>query len=139
MIQFPGSPPAGLGLASGRLAPCPERPNCVSSRATSATQAVAPLAYDGSADTAWRRLCESVQALGRATIVENARVGGTRYLRVEFRSSLLGFVDDAEFALDEDAEVIHVRSASRLGRLDFGVNRSRIERIRSGVSQGVPR
>ena len=42
----------------------------------------------------------------------------------------LGFVDDVQFLLDERARVIHVRSASRVGYWDLGVNRKRMEAIR---------
>ena len=58
------------------------------------------------------------------------------YLYAEFASNLMGFVDDVEFYLDKTAGVIHVRSASRLGQSDLGVNRQRIEAIRA-ASNGV--
>lgn len=59
----------------------------------------------------------------------------TGYLYAEFTSKLMGFVDDTEFYLDARAGVIHVRSASRLGRRDFDVNRERIEHIRAQLAQ----
>jgi uncharacterized protein (DUF1499 family) len=68
-----------------------------------------------------------LQALDRVTVVR-AEPG---YLYAEFRSKTLGFVDDFEARLDPAASVIHVRSASRLGRRDMGVNRARVEMIRS--------
>jgi len=49
----------------------------------------------------------------------------------------MGFVDDVEFLLDEKAGVIHVRSASRLGRSDFGVNRDRVETIRRQIASAM--
>lgn len=52
------------------------------------------------------------------------------YIRAESSSKLLGFVDDLEFYLPQDAKVIQVRSAARLGESDLGVNRRRIEQIR---------
>jgi uncharacterized protein (DUF1499 family) len=58
----------------------------------------------------------------------------TGYLYAEFRSRLLGYVDDVEFVHDAAAGVIHVRSASRLGRRDFGVNRDRVEAIRARMA-----
>ncbi len=62
--------------------------------------------------------------------VRFGRVGGGR-LKARFRSRWLRFVDDLELAVETQAGVIHVRSASRLGRRDFGVNRKRVEEIRS--------
>ena len=59
------------------------------------------------------------------------------YLYAEFTTRLMGFVDDAEFHLDEKSGVIDVRSASRLGRKDFGVNRARIEGIRAKISAAL--
>ncbi len=137
---FAVTPASARGLADdGTLAPCPDRPNCVSSRATVAAQAIAPLAYEGSAEAAWRRLGEWVRAAGGARVVAEQTVGGTPYLRAEFRSSVFGFVDDVEFALAAKAAVIHVRAAARTGYWDLGVNRARIERLRSAVTQGGAR
>jgi uncharacterized protein (DUF1499 family) len=58
------------------------------------------------------------------------------YLHVEFTSATMGFVDDVEFVLDAPARTIHVRSSSRLGYRDFGVNRERVEKIRSAFAEG---
>jgi len=55
------------------------------------------------------------------------------YLYAEFRTRRMRFVDDVEFAFDQNAGLIHVRSASRLGRRDFGVNRARVEAIRARI------
>jgi uncharacterized protein (DUF1499 family) len=71
-----------------------------------------------------------------------AEMKGTRiaeeelgYLHAEFRSALFGFVDDVEFRMDETAGRIDVRSASRTGWFDFGVNRRRVEEIRARFSR----
>jgi uncharacterized protein (DUF1499 family) len=53
------------------------------------------------------------------------------YLYVEFTSALWRFVDDVEFYFKDASKTIQVRSASRLGRSDLGVNRKRIETIRA--------
>jgi uncharacterized protein (DUF1499 family) len=110
---------------AGRLAPCPASPNCVNSLAGDPRHAVAPLAFDGASDEAWGRLRGIVLAMPGTSLAED-RPG---YLRVEFRSPLLGFVDDGEFLLDAAGRVIHVRSASRVGWSDRGVNRNRITTI----------
>jgi uncharacterized protein (DUF1499 family) len=126
---FAGEPPSNLGVKDGRLATCPASPNCVSSRAdpADAPHFIAPIAFKGDAGAAWRALRETVASSERVKIVDEQ----DGYLRAEFATRFLGFVDDAEFLLDAPARVIHVRSASRLGHRDFGVNRARIEALRT--------
>lgn len=131
---FAGDPPDTLGIRDGALAPCPDRPNCVSSRATDARHAIAPLAFRGDATTAWRRLAAEIRGMPGTRIVRD----DGDYLHAEFSSATLGFVDDVELALDAPARLIHVRSAARLGRYDFGVNRARIEALRSSLATDDP-
>lgn len=68
-----------------------------------------------------------IESMPRATIVER----GPRTLRAEFRSRIFRFVDDVQFEIDETKQTIEFRSASRVGRKDFGVNRKRMETIRA--------
>jgi uncharacterized protein (DUF1499 family) len=125
---FSGTRPDNLGISGGRLAPCKTTPNCVSSqvdRAADPGHYIDPLRYTGAAEAAWQALRQAVRDSERTKIVRED--GG--YLYAEFTSRLMGFVDDVEFQLDPTG-VIHVRSASRLGSSDFGVNRQRVEAIR---------
>ncbi len=124
---FAGSPPATLGVRDGRLAPCPDRPNCVSSEATDDAHRVAALDFTGDPAAALRRLDQVIAGQDGASIV--TRRDG--YLHAEFTTRLMGFVDDFEARLDPAAGVIQVRSASRLGYGDLGVNRRRVEAIRA--------
>lgn len=127
MAGCTGTRPRDLGVAAGVLRPCPGTPNCVSSEAgTPPAWLVAPLPAPAGA-TDLSRLAELLAAWPRTTVV----LQRADYLHVESTSRLLRFVDDVEFRYDTAAKVIQVRSASRLGRKDFGVNRDRIERIRS--------
>jgi uncharacterized protein (DUF1499 family) len=124
-----GKPPASIGAKGGRLAPCRPSPNCVSSqanRASDPTHFIEPLKFSGAPDAVWSALIEILKRAERASIVSTQ----SSYLHAEFTSRWLGFVDDVEFLLDAKARLIHVRSASRLGYRDFGVNRERIEMIR---------
>ena len=132
MGLFAGKPPSNLGVKDGRLAPCPRSPNCVASQADpgDATHHIAPITFKGDAGAAWRALRETVATSERVKIVSE-RDG---YLRAEFATKVIGFVDDVEFLLDAPARVIHVRSASRLGYRDFGVNRARIESLRTRLA-----
>lgn len=108
------------------LAPCPESPNCVSSKSTDTAHHAEPIAYGVSFEVALHRLRAIVGSMPRTRITRDEG----HYLRVEFRSRLAGFVDDVEFLADCDDAVIHVRSASRIGYWDLGANRRRVEQIR---------
>lgn len=126
LIGCSGTRPSNLGARDGGLLPCPSSPNCVSSQAPDEEHRVAPLPYSGSLDDAMHRLATIIRSLPRTAVITDT---GT-YLHVEFTSALFRFVDDVEFLADDTARVIHVRSASRLGTSDLGVNRKRIELIR---------
>jgi uncharacterized protein (DUF1499 family) len=120
------SPILLAGATPRTLAPCPESPNCVSSESADRAHFTEPLRYTGEAARAWQRLQSVLAAEPRITIIEDTG----SYLHAEARSLVFRFVDDVEFLLDSAHGVIHVRSASRVGYGDFGVNRRRVERIR---------
>jgi uncharacterized protein (DUF1499 family) len=124
--------PDGLGAAGGRLAACPPSPNCVCSADADAAHAIEPLAFTDPPDEAWRRLEAVLAAHPRTHVVTNQN----GYLHAECASFLFRFVDDVEFLLDREGKKIHVRSASRAGRSDLGVNRARVEAIRSAFGGG---
>lgn len=131
---FSSTRPGNLGLHAGMLAPCPNKPNCVSSTATDRRHAIAPLTFTGDPDSALQTLQTVVLGLARTRVISRE----ADYLYVECTSQLLGFVDDVEFTLNRQAKYIHVRSASRLGYSDFGVNRARIETIRAAFMAQQP-
>lgn len=127
MGLFTGSPPRKIGVIDGRLHPVREdRWNAVSSQSGSSYHKIEPLAGGRDPAATFERLCTLVGEYPGARII----VREPGYLYAQFTSGVFGFVDDAEFLLDLKAAVIQVRSASRLGRKDFGVNRYRIERLR---------
>ena len=132
---FAGKRPTNLGVHDGRLAPCRRSPNCVSSQADAADTVhyIAPIPFKGAPVEAMDAVRRALESMPRATVVRHE----PDYLYAQFRSRLLGFVDDVEFAYDEKGGVIQVRSASRLGRRDFGVNRARIEAIRALILHRV--
>jgi uncharacterized protein (DUF1499 family) len=113
--------------AMHRLAPCPNRPNCVSSQAEDAAHRVEPLPLAGTPEQALARLRQVIEAMPRAIVDEV----GEAHLRARFRSRVFRFTDDVELRVDTPAGVIHIRSASRVGYSDHGVNRIRVEAIRS--------
>lgn len=124
-----GRPPSNLGVTAGRLASCPGSPNCVSSEAAVAEQRVEPLRYDGDAAQAHARLLDVLNGMERVRIVQST----DDYLHAEFRSAVFGFVDDVEFYFSPPG-TLQVRSASRTGYSDFGVNRQRVETLRARFS-----
>ena len=117
--------PANLGLTDGRLTPCPPTPNCVASEQAAQAQLMPPLRYATSQEAAKERLIEIVQGLPRTRFIADQGP----YMAAEFRTPVIGFIDDVEFRFDDTAKVIHFRSASRLGRHDLGVNRERMDVI----------
>jgi uncharacterized protein (DUF1499 family) len=108
------------GLADGRLAACPDSPNCVSSesgeRADAATQPLSP--------GDWAKIPDAVASTGGTVTSE-----GEDYISAEYKSAVFGFVDDVEFRKADDA--VHVRSASRVGYSDAGANAARVAELRS--------
>jgi len=113
--------------AVSRLKPCPQTPNCVLSTATDETHRIAPFPFAGSAAESLARVKAAALSFPRTKIVEEA----PGYVHVTFTSAVFRFVDDVELEVDEKAKVVNVRSASRVGRKDFGVNRKRVEAIRA--------
>lgn len=115
-----------LGVTSGRLAECPDSPNCVSTQSNYPEHMMDPIPFAQSANEAQARIESIIKAMPRSRIVTSE----TSYLHAEFSSLLLGFIDDVEILIDASESLTHFRSASRTGQSDLGVNRKRMERIR---------
>ncbi|WP_295620630.1 DUF1499 domain-containing protein [Chamaesiphon sp. GL140_3_metabinner_50] len=129
---FAGSPPSNIGVNNGKLAACASTPNCVSSGTpiSDSEHAIVALPLSGDLPTSMAKLKQTIQAMPRTKVVKETN----NYLYVEFTSNLMRFVDDVEFYLDDRSQTIQVRSASRLGESDLGVNRQRIEEIRTKLA-----
>jgi len=125
-----GKRPVNLGVQGGRLADCPTTPNCVSSQAADEGHFIASLSYSGEKKEAFLRLKKIIESEERILIVTE----GENYLHVEFTTMIMRFVDDVEFYFP-DEPLIHVRSASRVGYSDLGVNRKRVEHLRELFSE----
>jgi uncharacterized protein (DUF1499 family) len=108
------------------LAPCPATPNCVNSLDPDPARRVPPIAFNDGTARARTDLRSAINSFPRARVVAS----DGPYVRAEFVSAVFRFVDDVEFLIDADANLIHVRSASRVGHYDFGVNRRRVEQLR---------
>jgi uncharacterized protein (DUF1499 family) len=137
LLSCAGKRPDDLGVAEGRLRSCPASPNCVSSDAPSDDpHFVEPLVLAVRAEAAWPAVREAAAALAGARVADEQ----ARYLHVECESRLLGFVDDLELHLRPADSRVAVRSASRLGYSDLGVNRTRVETLRTTLQhRGIVR
>ncbi|MCG6871231.1 MAG: DUF1499 domain-containing protein [Gammaproteobacteria bacterium] len=120
------------GLVEGRLVPCPARPNCVcSEHPADARNTIDPLPLSGA---------DGPRALRAAIVAAGGQISRDDgdYLAASFRSAFFGFVDDLEARVDVPGGVIHLRSASRVGSWDRGVNRQRVEQIREHMAASRP-
>ena len=127
LLSITSQRPNNLGVRGGQLAACPASPNCVSTQAQDREHWIAPIAFDRNPDAVIDTLEEIVTQLPNTRVIEKS----SHYLYVEFRSSFFRFVDDVEFSVERESGRIHFRSASRVGHSDLGVNRKRMELIRS--------
>jgi len=118
-------------IVDGKLRPCPNRPNCVSSDAEDEPHHIAPFPVARDDPRAFDRIVEVAVALPRTRVLARSE----RYLHAEVRSRVFRFVDDLELHYRPDAGIVAVRSASRVGRGDLGVNRRRVETIRSRLER----
>jgi uncharacterized protein (DUF1499 family) len=119
------------GMIDGKLKPCPGTPNCVCSEYENNPWYIQPLYFKGTTENAWSALKDAVTSSGGRIdqVTEN-------YLWSTFRSRVFRFTDDVEFRLDAANKRIQVRSASRAGKGDLGVNRERIEKLRRNLTAG---
>lgn len=129
--MFSWKRPDYLGVKDGRLPRCKSSPNCVSSQAdpADAEHYIAPIAFKGGSLDAIAAARKAVESMEGSTVIRHEG----NYLYAEFRTRLMRFVDDVEMTYDEKAGMLQVRSASRLGRRDFGVNRARVEALRARI------
>ena len=122
-----------VGLISGHLRPCPDSPNCVNSEGESTASAIKPLQFNDTVEQAWQRARHAVVSSGGRIQKE-----GPDYLWATFTTRWLRFVDDVELVMDGEHHLIQVRSASRVGYSDFGVNRARVEKLRQSFNRASP-
>ena len=119
--------PANLGVRDGKLAPCPNSPNCVSTQSQDPRHQIDPIPYTTSPAEAKAALLHIIRSMERSKIITDAPT----YVHAEFRTQGIGYVDDVELYFDQEAQVIHFRSSARLPYWDWGVNRKRMEEIRA--------
>ncbi|MDO9103494.1 MAG: DUF1499 domain-containing protein [Methylovulum sp.] len=132
LVTLITSTPAATA-AQKKLPLCNNSPNCVSSQAKIADKQhyIAPFEIKGDPELAWVELKNAILKQDRMVITHETR----DTLHAEATSLILRFVDDINAILDAHAQLIHIRSASRIGHSDFGVNRKRIEALRSQLQK----
>lgn len=118
-----------------KLKPCPDSPNCVSSQSTDKEHFIQPISYATNADEALLEIKTIILALPRTRLVSE----NNQSLHFEFKSRFLKFVDDVDIIINDANKVMDIRSASRTGYSDFGVNRKRVEIIRKNfITDSTP-
>lgn len=130
-----GNMPDTLGITNGKLSPCPDKPNCVVSHNYDEQHFIDALSYQSEFPAAYKKLLDAIaQMPGSKIITKNER-----YIHAEFTSRIMRYIDDVEFLFDREGKHIELRSASRLGHSDMGVNRERIETLRGIFEQSNDR
>ncbi|TPE54746.1 DUF1499 domain-containing protein [Maribrevibacterium harenarium] len=127
-VDMNSAVPDNLGMVDGSFTPCPPTPNCVSSMAQADDEQhyVEPIIYRGSLRETQLKIEAYFLNSGHAKLL-NSHLG---YAHFEITTPLLGFKDDIEIYLPEADQVVHVRSASRVGYDDLGENRKRLRQLR---------
>lgn len=139
VFKWTAGPAKELGLSGDKLKPCPDSPNCVCSEESRASHQVSPLKLPTPLPP--KEIGSKVATMPGATLiktlegpVEDGTYGpvpaGQFLIHLEFRTPLIGFVDDVQLAGKSGDATLQVRSASRAGHSDLGVNRKRVEAIR---------
>lgn len=132
LFSCAGKRPAELGATDGRLRACPASPNCVCSEDSDEQHGIAPLTYTGEAAAAFARARAAALSLPRTELINET----ADYMHFESTTPLMGYVDDLELQLEPAKNEIAIRSASRLGYGDMGVNRKRVEELRAAYTKG---
>jgi uncharacterized protein (DUF1499 family) len=123
----------GLGLVQGQLTECSKSPNCVSSQTAQVSKLIAPISTDGTPELTWLMLHDVVSGMPQALLITE----DDNYRHYQFTTPLMGFVDDVELLFDRSQQLIHVKSASRVGESDIGANRNRVELLREHLHEAM--
>lgn len=120
--------PKGIGLNNGKFYDCPDSPNCINTMA-SANDKIhysEPISYQGSLQEAKLKILNIINSTPRTKILDESE----NYIHAIYISKMMKFVDDVQFYFDDNTKLIHIRSASRVGYSDLGVNRKRVDMIK---------
>ncbi|PON35861.1 hypothetical protein TorRG33x02_350550 [Trema orientale] len=146
IFNFSGKKPEYLGVQKNQpgLALCPATKNCVSTSESVAdlTHYAPPWNYNGarkkpvSKEVAMEELLQVIKSLKPDMFTPQIMEKKDDYVRVEYQSPILGFVDDVEFWFPPGKDsIVEYRSASRRGNFDFDINRKRIKALRQELEK----
>ncbi len=130
-----GKVPTELGLVNGsELRPCPDKPNCIQTYdPADESHFQLPLAFNGDNEQTKKIMVAAISETGGKLISEESLASSGYYLHAEYESDWLKFIDDVEIVIKDG--MIHIRSASRLGYSDMGVNANRFEEIKTAYDK----
>lgn len=120
-----------LGVENGQFKPLSSNPNGVSSQAKDDSKLVETLPFSGDLEATKTLLLEVCKSYGDVKIIREERT----YIHVVFTTGKMKFNDDAEFYLDEEKQLVHYRSESRIGYSDMGLNRERYDALASSYNE----
>ena len=112
-----------LGVTNGQLTAMPETPNAVSSQTDIASKYVEPLPMTGSMQQTKAKILQCLQEMGDNSVVSQ----NEDYIHAVFVTPVMQYHDDVEFYIDATAHLVQFRSASRVGKSDFGANKARYD------------
>ncbi len=131
-LSMTSSKPTNLGVVDGQLAKCPDSPNCVSTQTDDPKKTMMAVPFIGDSAQTLAKIKTAISSdCPRAKLCTESE----SYLHYEFTSLLFRFVDDVEFHVDDSNQVVHFRSASRVGHSDLGANRKRMKKICESLNQ----
>lgn len=122
-----------LGVENGKLKGLPSTPNAVSTQTDDMERRIEPLDFAESLEETREALMKSVESYGNYRLVSQDE----NYIHVEFKTETMGYKDDVEFYLDRREKIVHVRSSSRIGYSDGGLNKRRYQAIRESYSSYI--
>ncbi len=133
MSSCSGKEPTNIGVQNEKLSLCPDTPNCVCSQCLEEDKVhyIQPFIYQQSLEEVYESLVQTIESDKSAKI----KTKDSNYIYVQYTSKIFRFVDDVEFYFPPDEKIVHVRSASRIGKSDLGVNRERIEKLRKSIAK----
>ncbi len=134
LIPWISRTPVNIGVKDGRFAPCKKTPNCVSTQADPMDEQhyIAPIKYSSTQAMAKKRILEAIQNTGGTTKVITQKPD---YIHAENQSPVMKYIDDIEIYFNDRRKEIHIKSASRIGYSDMGMNRKRVEKIRKSFKR----
>lgn len=122
--------PKDLGILNGKLRPCPDSPNCVCSESTPVDDQQHFIDPLPASEESWQKLKFNIIHHGGTIQTDTGE-----YVHATFTTTIFRYVDDVELRWDKAKQQIHLRSASRMGHSDFGMNRARIEKLTHTINR----